>query len=335
MQPTGRRTSLTSASATIVATAFCALCSCSGLAPSTPDQNVDICPAEQGQPVRNNARSFGFFADDLYGNYDAALQQHVERLGDTPGYVLWFIDIDDSFPQQVVAGNWARGMRTVVSVNIQLSPPDTDSVREDTLLNEIVAGGWDARLGQFADRARAFGHQLYYRFGYEMNGAWFHYGEKPRLFVQAWCHTRDIFHQQGADSVAWVFSPGALWDGKTFEHDLQPYYPGDSVVDVVGLDGYNFGDGYDVYHSWQSFADVFVPTLLRVRQFGKPLWIAETGCPVDARRPVWIGDMLDYLDRNRCVEAVFWFDVHKDSEPDFRIDEDSASVSVLREWLTR
>ena len=69
--------------------------------------------------------------------------------------------------------------------------------------------------------------------------------------------THLIFKKAGAHNVKWMFSPNVLWGDKTFEKDILPYYPGDSLVDMVGLDGYNFGDHKSAHHKWQSYDEVF------------------------------------------------------------------------------
>jgi hypothetical protein len=123
----------------------------------------------------------------------------------------------------------------------------------------------------------------------------------------------------------------------TFERDILPYYPGDSLVDVVGVDGYNFGDHYDRWHHWQEFAEIFAASLRACRSFNKPLWVTETACATDSRRVAWVESMLGYLDRNLCIEALFWFDVYKDieKEPDFRLGDGDSAAALMREWLVR
>ena len=76
------------------------------------------------------------------------------------------------------------------------------------------------------------------------------------------------------NNVQWVFSPGVVWGEKTFESDILPYYPGDEYVDIVALDGYNFGDEHDEYHQWESFHKVYGGSIAGLMSFNKPMWIA-------------------------------------------------------------
>ncbi|NLD99830.1 MAG: hypothetical protein GX640_08140, partial [Fibrobacter sp.] len=151
----------------------------------------------------------------------------------------------------------------------------------------------------------------------------------------AWKHTWKIFKKEQADSVKWIFSPGVVWGDKTFKDDILPYYPGDEFVDIVALDGYNFGDNHDQFHQWESFFDVYSGSIIGLMNFNKPMWIAEIGCPSDSRRHEWLKDFLSFFDSNSCFEVFFWFNDNKVDEPNFRIDADYASLAIFREWAQR
>jgi beta-mannanase len=209
-----------------------------------------------------------------------------------------------------------------------------NSLRNDTLLKEIAQGKWDSTLAAFARQAKQANVPVYLRFGYEMNGYWFPWGEKPAEFVSAWIHAHRIFVEEQASNVQWIFAPGVLWGGMKAETDIMPYYPGDPVVDIVGLDGYNFGDDA-AGHQWQSFTDIFGASLVSVQKQGKPLWITEIGCATDIRRQDWLGELFAFMDNNRCVETMLWFNMHKSGEPDFRLEADSASLAAMRNWLAK
>ena len=310
--------------------AFIGLC-CSRLV--GPEPPLFVCNESSPVAPKPNAARFGFYSAGFYQGYAAHRDSLILLFGSSPGYTLWFQQIDDPFPAAVVAENALRSIGTVISMNIKSL--SLDQARNDTLLKEIALGVWDSTLFAFADGAVQSGVTVYFRFGPEMNGAWFPWGNKPDEFISAWLHTRRIFSTAGAGNVRWVFSPNVLWADRTFERDLLPYYPGDSAVDIIGLDGYNFGDSYDEWHHWQSFKEVFGATLRGAVSFGKPLWITEAGCPSNPRRPAWLQDLFLFMDDNPCVGAVLWFNAHKTGEPDFNLQDDNASLSSVRDWLAR
>ena len=75
----------------------------------------------------------------------------------------------------------------------------------------------------------------------------------PSDYVAAWRRVVDIFRAQGATNVSWVwnlmaytFAPGG--------RDPEPYYPGNSYVDWMAADGYNWFGSNHVIGPWRSFA---------------------------------------------------------------------------------
>jgi mannan endo-1,4-beta-mannosidase len=298
-----------------------------------PEPPLFVCDQNEVSDLKPNTDRFGYFALEFFQNYPDKLDSLSALFGVPPAYALWFQQIDDPFPGNVVAVNTARDIRTVISLNIKSLA--IDPARNDTLLKEIALGMWDSTLAVFAQTASQSNDTLYLRFGYEMNGDWFPWGNKPEAFASAWNRAHLVFKNAGADNVRWIFSPNILWEDRTFAGYILPYYPGDSVVDIVGLDGYNSGDNYDQWHRWQSFKEIFGLSLLGVRTLGKPLWITEIGCVVDPRRPVWIEDALHFMDNNPCIDAMLWFNAQKSGKPDYRLESDSASLALVSSWLSR
>jgi len=304
------------------------LCLCS-IGPSDPTQPLVICDGSPGPSVPH-ARRFGIFSESFWGNYPSQLDSITGTLGAIPGFVLWFQPIDRAFPQVVVSENAFRGIGTIISMDIKSSA--LDSLRNDTLLKEISLGIWDSTLHAFAGQAKKTGAPVFFRFGYEMNGDWFPWGKKRAEYVSAWRHAHRLFTDDGAGNVAWIFSPNIMWDTMTVAGSILPYYPGDSMVDIVGCDGYNFGDSVND-HRWESFEEIFGTTLLGLESLGKPLWITEIGCARDSRRLEWLYSLLKFMDVNPCIGALIWFDAHKSGEPDFQLTNDSASLAMVRSWL--
>lgn len=316
---------------------FILLCSC-GRNSTQPEQALSLCDSGTTTSHTNAQRYGGYFGvGDLEaaGEYEAQLESFNTSFGTYPAYVLWFQQIDDTLPISFISYCNDRSIRVVISLNIKSL--SLSAARNDTLLKEIAAGTWDNTIHVLARQAKLADVPLYMRFGYEMNGTWFCWGRKKQAFIAAWNHAHAVFMQDSAFNVSWVFAPGALWRGTDVQSDLLAYYPGDSVVDIVGLDGYNYGDivkdGYQLH--WTSFNDVFKTSLLAIKTLGKPVWITEAGCPTDSRRSAWLIDVYNFMDDNPCVDAFLWFNAHKTGEPDFRIESDSASLQAAKAWLAR
>jgi beta-mannanase len=55
---------------------------------------------------------------------------------------------------------------------------------------------------------------------------------------------------------------------------LTAYYPGDNFVDIIGIDGFDFGG--------QSWDQIFDHAILPLQVLGKPIWILSEGIvPMD------------------------------------------------------
>jgi len=108
------------------------------------------------------------------------------------------------------------------------------------------------------------------RFGHEMNASWYAWGEQPTEYVDAYRRVAlAVRHAAPGVALAWGpnYGGGYPFPGGPFEaqagrpgfaasdtdHDgrltaaddpYAPYYPGDDVVDIVGLTMYHWGNGW-------------------------------------------------------------------------------------------
>jgi Glycosyl hydrolase family 26 len=148
------------------------------------------------------------------------------------------------------------------------------AVHADMFLTLEPSGGLPtvntANAREFALTLRKIKHRgvtVYVRFGQEMNGSWYIWGQKPAAYIQAFRIVADAVHAIAPGNLM-VWSPnygggypfagggyGAVagsgdfaaldtnHDGKLSMADdmYAPYYPGDSYVDWVGLTLYHFG----------------------------------------------------------------------------------------------
>ena len=105
-------------------------------------------------------------------------------------------------------------------------------------------------------------------------------------------------------------------------------------MDLVGLDGYNFGDHHDEYHEWQSYKEVFERSIRACLKFKKPMYISEIGCADDPRKAAWIEDFLSEVSQDERIDGFIYFNHHnpRKREPNWRLDSDSKSLEIFRDW---
>src|SRR5690606_5782487 len=109
----------------------------------------------------------------------------------------------------------------------------------------------------------------------EMNGDWVGWNGDPKTFRKAWRRMVSIFERRGADNVRWVFSPNVTDAPRTAANRFELYYPGAAYVDVLALDGYNWGTTRE-WTAWRPFEEVFESGYERLIALGdQPVWFAE------------------------------------------------------------
>jgi len=204
-------------------------------------------------------------------------------------------------------------------------------------LASIAAGAHDDFIRSWARGATAWGGRIYLRPMHEMNGNWYDWGRgvngnTASDFVRAWRHMHDIFVEEGATNVRWVWSPNVRYGS---EYPLADLYPGDAYVDWIGLDGYNWGlDPHLGQPAWQDFGDIFGATYREVTSLapGKPVMIAEMASTENGGdKAQWIlTTFLRDIPHYPAVRAVIWFN-QADGVSDFRINSSPAALAAFRQ----
>lgn len=217
--------------------------------------------------------------------------------------------------------------------------PVTSSRSDDNILPEIAAGQWDAYLDRWI---RGFNwwrsgvpdgkhDTIMLRFGHEMNGVWYPWGNDPESYKAAWQYIHNYFEQAGLNAhIEWVWSINNVDVDDV--NDVTQYYPGDAYVDWTSIDGYNWGSNYS-FSSWKSFDETFSSayTTLIDNYPTKPIVIAEVGSaePHDVPNPAygqdgdnsdyaeskeaWVADMFNRIEESYpAIRAVTWFNINKE-----------------------
>ncbi len=203
-------------------------------------------------------------------------------------------------------------------------------------LARITGGSFDTYLKQWGAELGAWGKPVMLRFGHEMNGGWYPWGDGVNGnggtdFVQAWKHVHDVVRGAGATNVQWVWTPNIDEPGQTA--DMARFYPGPEYTDFVGLDGYNWGTTFP-HGKWVTPQMLFGAGLAQLHRLapGKPILIAETGSGEDGgSKPEWVSSLVSYLAAQPGLIGFIWFDL--DKERDWRIDSSAQSAAAFARAL--
>ncbi|MEZ5411292.1 MAG: hypothetical protein R2761_24900 [Acidimicrobiales bacterium] len=218
----------------------------------------------------------------------------------------------------------------------------------DTAVGEEL-DRWARAVGAAGERAAANGGRLYLTFNHE-----------PETTESAGHGTEAEYRAAWRAVVARVRSaPGGsavrtvlvLNRGTFASGAADAWWPGDDVVDVVGVDAYNWFDCQAApgaaIRPWATPAELLAPALAFARAHGKPLAVPETASTEDPADPeakaAWILDLARTLADPAIapqIEYAAWFSGQDASWPRCRWAWDSSPASAramaaaLR-WLTR
>jgi beta-mannanase len=147
-----------------------------------------------------------------------------------------------------------------------------------------------------------------------MNTPWFSYGRDPGNYKLAFVRIRQIFTQNGvpASAVRWVFAPT-----NQVQLTFESYYPGDDLVDIVGVSAYN--DGFcpsTLDPFWDSPQEAFGFALQELHAMApdKPIFITRLGTTAytakkqtnNTAKDQWLRDAYSYVATDPSVRAILY-----------------------------
>lgn len=195
-----------------------------GFYPEYAGSELAYLEGELGRPVNVVAQ----FGDSRPGTLSSSVWGQVKdtgKLQTRSGPTDYVLSLPLAFTNEYITADTAEGRARIAG-----------------LLDEVSSGRWD---GEFRTSARyliegGYGDAVL-RLGWEMNGPWFPWsavGNEDR-FVQAYRHVAQVMRSEsGAFRFDWAPNhvlTRAQWDATVRS------YPGDDVVDFVGLDIYDKG----------------------------------------------------------------------------------------------
>ncbi len=268
-----------------------------------------------------------------------------------------------NFPLESLEAIWNRGALPCITWE-----PMYHKDGKETMIShsQLLGGHYDQYITRFAEKAKLWNKPFMIRFGHEMNIKRYHWGtqedgygpQSPAIYRQMFRYVVELFRKTGAHNVLWVFCPNVeslpntSYDPSASWNTLSNYYPGDDYVDILGLDGYNWGNtqtkdknGWE--SSWKSFREIFAPACGELMKLGherpgKPVIVFETACVGHGGNKMeWIRDALS-VSRQLGIQGIVWFQSKK--ELDWRIDSDTdrgyvslikSEASFSRSWVKR
>jgi len=294
--------------------------------------------ADSAPPLLSRVQ-FGSFVDGA--PWDRNAVPALEReLGSELEALSWFLPWGEVWPDDNVS-YYGASKQILLALDMK-----------GTRFSQFGAHKYDQYLEQCLQAALSYGHDVYIRPWPEMNGDWASYqptpdgskanGGTPEQFIDAWQYLVTYFRSRGATNVKWVFSVDASGGDPTTATPVGSIWPGAEYVDVLGIDGYNWGQDDD-WGTWRSFTEIFESMYEVLTSLHKtaPVWITEFGSKepqVDDNSPVdsshdkgeWFDDAFSLRTFPRLTALIYF---HAKKERDWRLDSSPAVLASVRRHL--
>ena len=275
------------------------------------------------------------------------VQGLVERKANVVGY---FQSFEDPFRADAIKEPWKRGQVPLLTWEPQAQVGVVTAEQPQYKLSNIIGGNFDGFIRSYARGIRDLGLPVIMRFAHEMNGRWYPWSEVSGFedrsvngnargeYVAMWRHVHAIFEAEGANQYTiWLWSPN-----RVNKIPSQPvpaeYYPGDDVVDWIGMSGYLRPNDEET-----DFNGTFGSTLDLLRQAtgSKPIFLSEIGATeIGGDKPAWIRSLFSGLQANPDINGFAWFSLPVTSTVDgerntndWRINSSPSSTNAMREEL--
>lgn len=174
------------------------------------------------------------------------------------------------------SGRFFRGDENKIAADRVLLLAWESSIWQENLditWRDIAAGHYDQAITDQAAQVKTYGKPVLVGFDGEKDRD--ESGQTPAEYVAAYKRIVDGFRKAGATNALWVWGVTGYYP---FRDRWKAYYPGDSYVDWISYDPYNFAVCRGA--QWQDFKQTVGPTYEWFQQNGfadKPLILAEYG----------------------------------------------------------
>lgn len=246
----------------------------------------------------------------------------------------------------------------------QIKIPDTQEVRESraghylhlniesrrfnesghpvVAYSDVAGGEYDSALRAQAVGLRKLGEPVFVTFEHEVDA-----DDKagvrgsPAEFVAAWQHVHDVYRDNGAANVIWVWVVTG-WKGNF--HKVGALYPGDAYVDWISWEGYNSAGCRSGSVDWSkrnSFEEAIRPFYRWLRTTGaeqgidasKPYMISEAGSVIDPEEPRltarWWQGVVPTLKQYPQIHAIQLWNGKTSAACDYRVTNERVVLDAF------
>lgn len=206
--------------------------------------------------------------------------------------------------------------------------------KEETIpYEQILENKYLPYLTKMAHEIKEWKKPLIIRFAHEMNLKRYHWGtsqeqfgpSSPEIYVKMFRYMVETFRNLNVDNVLWAFCPNANSVPNEQWNQAAKYYPGNDVVDILGMDGYNWAmdskkakaQGKTWTSPWASFQQIFQGLHDELKHIAprKPIIVFETATvkEEEGKKSLWIKEAVQTAKKWKLA-GIIWFQSNKEED---------------------
>jgi Glycosyl hydrolase family 26 len=222
-----------------------------------------------------------------------------------------YFGVDGTVSQAAQGQNIARhvyGQLTASVPNARMVTMGIDGLTYADVAAAEPGSATYANIVRWADTIKARGTHTFFGFVHEPeSNDQAHFGTATQ-YISAYRHVVDVMRAQNVPNVSYVWQLTAYGFVRKDSRNVINYYPGDTYVDYVAADAYNWG-GCGGGTPWRDLSAVAKPVLAFAEAHGKLAMLAEFGSQSGPQRASWLASAHQYFVENRSeLVAAFYFD---------------------------
>lgn len=280
-----------------------------------PSSRPSVAGATAGQlSVPATGAYFGIYNNPRDGDRRSSLTQLEQQVGRRFDIDHRYYKWNQPFPRDYESWTVAQGRTPLINWVSQTRD------RQQIPWADIASGAQDDVIKARADALRAFGKPVLLVFQHEpgqlVGTGGGRKGGTAEDYVAAWRHIVQTLRAEGTTNVSfvWVLTAYNFRVAGTHSQHNAPdaLYPGDDVIDWIGVDGYNYYNCAAFGRTpWRSFDQLFGDWYKWATEHHKPLMLAEWGAQEDPARPErkgkWLRDVAGAVRDKPAIKAVVYF----------------------------
>lgn len=247
------------------------------------------------------------------GDYPAMMSFDLGRMEIYGDKTLDNVSVD-RIRKEVIA-QYERGGMSSFSWHVDnpVTGKDAWDVSDSTVVKSILPGGvnhdkfigWLDKIADYLNSIQTpegVKVPVLFRPWHEHTGSWFWWGKNlcsAEDYKALWKMTYDRMQEKGATQLLYAYSPGTEPQDST---EYLERYPGDSIIDLIGVDAYQFDR--DAYVKSLDNALAIISQVSKVHQ--KAMAVTETGYETIPDSVWWTQTLMPVIEKYPISYVLVW-----------------------------